>query len=376
MVSVLHVTQPTSGGVARAVVGLVKAQVADGLDVAVASPAGELPEMLSAVGALWQPWESARQPGSGLKAEMKALGDIVEARQPDLVHLHSSKAGLVGRLVLRGRRPTAFQPHAWSFLAARGKTRSAAIRWERYATRWTDLTLFCSRREQRDGEAHGISGQGRVVLNGVDLQQFSIPSQAERAAAKAALSLPQDAMVAAVVGRKSVQKGQDVALRAWPTVRQAVPSAVLMLMGEGYEDAYDSAAGVLTCAARSNVRPAYVAADVLLSPSRWEGLSLSLLEGMATARPTVATDVAGSVEALIEGSLPPAGAVVRPDDAEGLAAAVVARFQAPDLASREGVTARRRVEQRFDETKTTGSVYEAYRLLLRDSRNRVGLVRI
>jgi len=364
MVSVLHVTQPTTGGVARAVAGLVKAQIADGLDVAVASPAGPLPEKLGAVGGLWQPWESERQPGAGLSAEMKRLGAIVDECRPDLVHLHSSKAGLVGRLVLRGRRPTVFQPHAWSFLAAGGKTRMAAIRWERYATRWTDITLFCSRREQQDGEAHGVSGRGRVVLNGVDLRQFSIPDRAERATARAALGLPQDASVAAIVGRKSVQKGQDVALKAWPAVREAVPSAVLVLMGEGYEDAYDAAAGVLTCAARTDVRAAYVAADVILSPSRWEGLSLSLLEGMATARSTVATDVAGSVEALIEGPLPPAGAVVCPEDAEGLAAAVITRFRTPGLMSREGRAARERAERHFAEARTTGSVHEVYRLLL------------
>ncbi|WP_067508206.1 glycosyltransferase [Actinoplanes sp. TFC3] len=372
MVSVLHVSQPTSGGVARVVLGLAKAQRDEGLQVAVACPPGELADKLLAASVSWQRWDSARQPGAGLAEERRTLRQAIAGRSPDLVHLHSSKAGLVGRLALRGRIPTVFQPHAWSFLAAEGKTRLAATRWERYATRWTDLTLYCSRQEQKDGAVNGIAGRGRIVLNGVDLAQFTTPTEADRSTARRLLGLPGDAFVAAIVGRRSEQKGQDLALEAWRDVRAAEPAAVLVLMGEGYDNGFRADEGVLTRAAGDDVRPVFLAADVILSPSRWEGLSLSLLEGMATARPTIASDVAGSREALLEGPLPAAGAVVERGNAVALAKEVLVRLGDPELVAREGTAARTRIETSFNESATTNSVMDAYRLLLSGIRASAG----
>jgi hypothetical protein len=51
---------------------------------------------------------------------------VVEEVRPDLVHAHSAKAGLAGRLAVRGRIPTVFQPHAWSFEAVGGVTAALA----------------------------------------------------------------------------------------------------------------------------------------------------------------------------------------------------------------------------------------------------------
>ena len=365
MVSVLHVSQPVAGGVARVVIGLARAQQAAGLEVAVACPAGPLSEKLAASGLRWEPWESRRSPGAQIAAERRAVYEIIDKWSPRLVHLHSSKAGLVGRLALRGRVPTVFQPHAWSFLAVQGRTRFAAIQWERYATRWTHMTLFCSHEEQMAGLAHGIASPGRVVLNGVDLQQFTPSTPGARAHARRLLSIPEDVLVGAVIARRSHQKGQDVALAAWAGVRAAVPSAVLLLMGDGFDDGFDERTGVLTRAARDDVRAGFAAADVVLSPSRWEGLSLSLLEGMACGRSTIATDVPGSHRALLRGPLPPAGVVVPTEDAAALAAAVVARFRDPSVLEREGLAGRQRVEADFDENATTDSVERVYRLLLR-----------
>ncbi|WP_328476984.1 glycosyltransferase [Actinoplanes sp. NBC_00393] len=364
MVAVLHVTQPTTGGVGRVVLGLARAQADAGLDVTVACPAGPLAGKLANAGVRWERWESDRQPGRSVAAEMGALDRIITAGRPDLVHLHSSKAGLVGRLAVRGRRPTVFQPHAWSFLAATGKARFAAIRWERYATRWTDLTLYCSGHERAEGIAHGVAGPGRLVLNGVDLDHFHPSTEPERQAARDALDLPADKFVAAVVGRRSEQKGQDIAVQAWRRIRAAEPNAMLLLVGDGYRDARDSRAGVVTRAAREDVRPVFQAADIMVSPSRWEGLSLSLLEGMAAGRPTVATDVAGSREALLDGPLAPGGTVVPAADEDALTEAVLMRLRRPDLTAREGAAARRRAEAAFSEAATTDSVVEAYRLLL------------
>ena len=367
MASILHVAQPTSGGVARAVLGMAESQHADGVDVAVACPPGPLADRLTSAGLSWERWNSERKPGPRITDERRALRAILARRAPDLVHLHSSKAGLVGRLTVRGRLRTVFQPHAWSFLAAEGAERLGALGWERYATRWTHLTLFCSRQEHADGVSQGIRGRGRVVLNGVDLHRFTPADDAGRVRSRRELGLPADARVAAIVGRRSYQKGQDLAIAAWPAVRRAVPSAVLLLVGEGYDDAFDTGRGVLSLAARDDVRPVFAATDLVLSPSRWEGLSLALLEGMASGRAAVATDVAGSREVLIDGVLPAAGAVVPAGDTAALTTAVTERLRDAVRTTGEGRAGRLRVEERHHERATIGAVQDAYRLLLEPS---------
>nr|BFE86789.1 hypothetical protein GCM10020093_093900 [Planobispora longispora] len=119
--SVLHLAQPVEGGVAVYVAAVAADQTRRGWDVAVACPGrGRLPAELAALGVRWLEWEAERSPGRGLPDEARRLRRLVGRFRPDAVHLHSSKAGLVGRAVIRGAVPTLFQPHGWSWLAARG----------------------------------------------------------------------------------------------------------------------------------------------------------------------------------------------------------------------------------------------------------------
>ena len=89
---------------------------------------------------------------------------------PDLVHLHSAKAGLAGRLALRGRLPTVFQPHAWSFEAAGGADRPRrAWRGSGSGPAGPTSIVCVSDDEQRRGERPACAARYEVVPNGVDL---------------------------------------------------------------------------------------------------------------------------------------------------------------------------------------------------------------
>ncbi|MBJ7359349.1 MAG: glycosyltransferase [Nocardioides sp.] len=132
---VLHVSASGSGAVGAVALGYVRDQVARGWNVSVAcSSHGFLGYDARAAGARTHWWQAEREPNRRVVGEYVSLSRIIKDADPDVVHLHSSKAGLVGRLVLRERIPTVFQPHAWSYLAARGGVRAASLRWERFAT--------------------------------------------------------------------------------------------------------------------------------------------------------------------------------------------------------------------------------------------------
>lgn len=339
----LHVAQPAVGGVPAVVAAYVAHQARNGRRVVVASSAaGALPEQVRAAGARHVPWEATRAPGPQTAPETLALRRIIGDVAPDLVHLHSAKAGLAGRLALRGSLPTVFQPHMWSFQAASGPVHAGAVTWERWATRWSDIVVCVSEAERALGERKGVRTRAAVVPNGVDLRKFA---PGERTAARDRLGLEAGSL-AVCIGRIAPEKGQDLLIDAWPCVRLRVPGATVALVGGGPDEAAiraESHPGVLVAGAREDVPDWLAAADVVVVPSRWEGMSLAMLEAMAAARAVVTTDVPGAREALREG-----GGEVVPIEAAALADAIARRLADPGLAEREGRAARAAAERTHD----------------------------
>ncbi|MBN9737924.1 glycosyltransferase family 1 protein [Pseudonocardia sp. P1] len=350
---VLHVSQPVDAGVAAVVAQLCVSQREQGWEPRVACPDGPLAARMTGAGIAVGTWCAGRSPGPATLAETRALAGLIRAHDPDVVHLHSSKAGLAGRLALRGRRPTLFQPHAWSFAAVNGTAGSAARRWERFGARWTHRLLCVSDDELAAGRAAGVAGPAVTVPNGVDTDRFR-PSS--RAAARAALGLPADARIVLCLGRTAEQKGQDLLLHAWPSVRSRHPDARLVLVGDGpRRAAWQSGCSDPTVLWRDTAgdpAPWYAAADVVALPSRWEGMPLVALEAMSAGRPVVGFDVAGLREAVG----PDAGEVVAPGDVGALAAALGHRLGPDGRAAREGDAGRARVLERFDVRVMTAAV--------------------
>jgi glycosyltransferase involved in cell wall biosynthesis len=344
---VLHVAQPTQAGVARVVAHLVADQLNAGWDVFTACPpGGPLAAAVARAGAQVLPWRASRGIGASALAETWRLRSVVARVAPDLIHLHSAKAGLAGRLAIRGRLPTVFQPHAWSFDAVTGTVRWGTLAWERHAARWTHRLACVSEHERERGRRLGVNAATSVVPNGVDLTWFGACDDADRARARAELRLPAGPTVVCV-GRLCRQKGQDLLLAAWPAVVAAIPDARLVLVGDGPDRAALTAiapAGVTFARHADDPRPWYAAADVVAMPSRWEAMALVLLEAMASARCVVAADVGGVREAM------PAGraAIVPAEDVGALAATLVVRLARPALAAAEAAAGRARVVAQHD----------------------------
>jgi glycosyltransferase involved in cell wall biosynthesis len=299
-------------------------------------------------------------------AETVRLARVISRTTPDVVHLHSSKAGVAGRLALRGRIPTVFQPHGWSFEVTSGALRRLVVAWERFAARWVAALVCVSEGEAARGAAVGIDARWAVIATGIDLAAFPRADDEARAAARERLGLGSSPLVVCV-GRLSRAKGQDVLLRAWPLVRNAVPNASLALVGDGPDRRRlerRAVAGAVFAGERSDVSDWLAASDVAVAPSRWEGMSLGLLEAMATGRSVVATDVAGVREALGDTST----AIVPVENDGALADALVRRLLDPALARAEGESARVRAESSYDFSRTTRALTDLYEEVLRQRR--------
>ncbi|MBW0089584.1 glycosyltransferase [Pseudonocardia sp. KRD-184] len=365
---ILHVAQPTDAGVHRYVLAAATHQQEQGWGVSVACPeAGSLSGDVRRAGVAWHRWEASRDPGRSVPAEIRELADLVHRVKPDVVHLHSSKAGLVGRLALRGRVPTLFQPHGWSWLAASGGQARAARMWERRAARWADTIVCVGDGEAELGRRAGVRNLV-VVRSGVDLTWFKPATTAEASAAAASLNLNREDPVVLCPGRITRQKGQDVLLQAWEGVRRTCPTAQLVLLGDGDLPVQGLPDRVRRDQAVADVRLHYAAADVVVLPSRWEGLALTAIEALASGCSLVGTDVPGLSELVRTGH----GQVVPSDDPTALAAALSRRVLDLSSTRMEGERAAV-VAQGFDVRRTHAALLDLTVGVMRSHRRPVAI---
>lgn len=358
---VLHVIEATIGGTRRHVVDVVRAQVARGLEVGLVSAALREPaferdrEELRRAGARCfdLPMERSIRPGRDL-AHLLALERLLLRERPDVVHTHSSKAGVLGRLASMQADVGArvHTPHTFAFLfrsmfgpAKRGLFRSI----ETYLSAASAAVIAVSA-----GEAETMAGSGvvpsarvRTVPNGIDPRPFeaAVPLDLE------ALGVPRSAPSACVVGLLNVAKGQDLALAA--LARPGLEALHLVLAGHGEELAALRALAVqLGVADRAHFlgwrddAPRLIAAcDLVLLPSRWEGMPYIVLEAMAAAKPVVATRVDGARELVVPGVT---GELADVEDTTDLARAVAAVLRrTPAERAALGLAARARVNAGF-----------------------------
>jgi glycosyltransferase involved in cell wall biosynthesis len=234
----------------------------------------------------------------------------------------------------------------------RGPVAGLSRAWERIAAARCDRIVCVSHAELRLGVQAGLAPAWEVVPTGVDLARFRPAGRDRRDAARAAVAAPAGPL-AVCVGRLSEAKGQDVLTRLWPQVRTRAPGAQLALVGDGeLRPLVSSLAGegVHLLGARSDVSEWYAAADVVVVPSRWDALSLSLAEAAASGCCVVATDAPGAREVLGDGG--ERGAVVPLGDDAALVTAIAQRLTDPALAAREAAALGAWARQHLDRTRT------------------------
>lgn len=220
----------------------------------------------------------------------------------------------------------------------------------------------------------GIDPERVVTIhNGIDTNLSA--SAREVAQLRESLQIGPERLVITTVANLRHVKGIDVLVRAAALVSKQFPECFFVVAGDdshpsrrGYVDEINALAkslGIehsLRFIGQSNQVPALLSlSDVFVLPSRTEGLSNALLEGMLFGLPCVATSVGGNPEVVIDNQT---GYLVPPDDPGAMADRILKLAQDPELRQRLGRASRARIEQDFTVAEMTSRVAGAYRRAL------------
>lgn len=344
---IIHITEALGGGVAHSLSQLAKAQAAVGYQVIVVhsvrsdTPVDLLPSLYPApIDRRVLPMVTAINPVADMKAlwHIKAL---LKAENPDVIHLHSSKAGVLGRLAafLTGKQDQVFySPRGFAFLredVSPGKQK-LFLYLERVASKLGGTVIGCSGTEADLARSEVGHVRTYLVENSVDLSAVPVATG----------SL--DGLVRVVTsGRICYQKAP------WRFRDMAVGCADLPIefvwLGGGdlrsdlmVDDAFPDGMRIAGWLPRAGVYAELAQADIFVLPSLWEGMPLALIEAQAAGLPAVVSDVVGNRDVVINGET----GFVCQTDAELLQKTRLL-IEDADLRQRMGQAAREMAAKRF-----------------------------
>lgn len=290
---------------------------------------------------------------------------VMRREQPQIVHTHLFKSDFHGRLAARLSGvpivvSTLHNTHAWAKNPVLGGLYSASAR-------FADTLIAVSDEVRTFAIEHQYAAPEKIasIANGVDTRRFEGQDAAGQQLRRE-LGIAPDAPLIGVVARLSPQKDHQTFLLAAATIVKALPTARFLIAGDGVlrETLIASAhtlglqEHVVFCGIRSDIPAVLGALDLLVFSSRWEGLPVALLEGMAAARPVVATAVGGVPGVVIDGST---GLLVPPGEPDALAQACLRVLSDPGRANQMGQAGRARVEAHYSigtMIRQTIAVYE------------------
>ena len=309
-------------------------------------------------------------------AALAHLCRVMRAQRPAIVHTHTSKAGIVGRLAARltGVPAVIHQPHGHIFYGYYGGGRTAFyVALERVAARWTDRIITLTERgtDEHLARAIGRREQYRTVPSGVPTAALRAAAPT-RSVARARLGLSDDAFVVAGLGRLVPVKGFDLLVAALRPLADAVPTSRLVLIGDGPQrDELHAAARDLGVGGRllitgitPDIADWLAAADVLAAPSRNEGMGRAIVEAMALGLPVIGAEVGGIPAVIADGET---GWLVAPGDSLALAAALIELARDEPLRIKLGTAAVTRAEA-FSTDVAHAAMRAIYDELVRDKR--------
>lgn len=353
---VLHAAETIRGGVATVIRHNARAQVKEWGEenILVLVPDSQVEDMNDARPVTIHTFHRTGRNIPSFVSFLRSFVNIILSERPDIVHLHSTFSGFLGRLallplrIINIRPKVVYCPHAWAFLmeGSQMKKKIYAVI-EKILLHATDLVICVSKYEKQEAEKFGIiSDKIKVVYNGVPVP--SEISQKEKS----------DITQILFVGRLDYQKGFDIAL----DVMKALEGKPYFLnvvgdfvhAGESYQERSNiSYKGWIS---PDEVSEYFKGADFLVLPSRWEGFAMCPLEAMSFATPVLASDTCSLPEIVIDGV---SGRLAKVGDVKKLTEIIetTTQNQWHDM----GLKAREYVQSHFTVKKMAGETISLYR---------------
>jgi glycosyltransferase involved in cell wall biosynthesis len=291
-----------------------------------------------------------------------------------IVHTHSSKAGILGRMAARlaGVPVIVHTVHGWSF----HDYMHPAVRWiyiflERWMAGFTGALIAVAEKDIAKGLAAGIGRpeQYHLIRSAIPLEEFS-PADHDRQAARAAQGWGEDVVVIGNVGRFSAQKNPLDWVRVAGIVGRERAQARFVLVGDGpmrgEVEAALKAEGIwersLLPGLRRDVAHWMAGMDVFVLSSLWEGLPRVIPQAMAMGLPVVANRADGTAEAIVDGSM---GYLCSPGDVDEMARRCIALIDNPLLRQEMGARGQAFAQSEFDLRRMIARIDALYQELLK-----------
>jgi glycosyltransferase involved in cell wall biosynthesis len=284
------------------------------------------------------------------------LWTLFQAERPDVVHTHSSKAGILGRLAaaLAGVPVVIHTYHGFGFHDGQSSfVKTLYVFLERLCARFTTRLVFVSGANAAYAERHGLgrADGATVIRSGVKLSDF--PAQVDAARLKMSAGIGAHKLVVVSIGNLKPQKNAGDFVEAAAKVAAKLPEARFVFLGDGPQrPALEAKAFALGLEGtlvflgwRRDGAQWLAASDVFALTSLWEGLPRALVEALRTGLPSVCYATDGVVDVLRDGEN---GFLVPPRNVDALADRLVRVLGDADLRRRLGAAAAASIGPEFD----------------------------
>jgi glycosyltransferase involved in cell wall biosynthesis len=319
------------------------------------------------------------RPGDDLRA-LREVTRIARAFRPDIVHTHTAKAGMIGRLAaeLTGRRPRPIVIHTYHGHVLEGYfSRPVAGFYralEHAMARRSNRLIGVSTATVDDLVRLGVAPREKfeVIPLGLELDEFLTIGPEPSGSFRAELDVRPGEVLATWVGRLVPIKRVDVLLRAVARARDLGAPLRLALVGDGELrtdlEAQAAALGIAEHVSfvgyRRDLTAIVAATDIAVLTSDNEGTPVALIEAGAGARPLVATRAGGVPDVVV----PDAGLLAERGDHEGVAEALARLAGDGELRRQMGAAARAHVASRYRYEALLERMTDLYERLLSEAR--------
>lgn len=267
------------------------------------------------------------------------LRKLIKKYNPDIMYLHSSKAGVIGRVAALGlRKKIIYNAHGWAFNMKSSNLKKNFYKYiEKTFAIFTDKIVAISSFEAESALHNRICKKDKIKIieNGIDLVAVN-EIIAKTTLTRAHINIPENAYVVGMVGRISEQKAVDIFVETAQLIKKTIPDAFFVIVGNGEErneieqliHKYNLEDNFLITSWVKNPIDYILLFDQAVLLSRWEGFGLALAEYMICQKPIVATQV-DAIPNLIKNNVN--GILVPPNNPEKAAQAVIDIYRDKDL---------------------------------------------